>query len=241
VACHDYKRNRYLTLILGPNKEDYILLNKSNIENIFRITGGNVASIKFIDIDEETEPDEFQYNDWNAVVDQTIDYIFTMYCDAGFDEEALQVAKNKLKTSGRIINILSFPSEGIHPNIKLNKEDLYPLMCPLFVTDGPPQDYFIKFLEKNSTETDVDDEDLENHYVNIITEYLPTLNFTGKINIRNMTKFNIDESGKLIIEIPTETNDKIQNMGKRGGKRSKKGKRTKRKRGAKKRKTKRVR
>ena len=79
VVCHDYKKHKLLTLVLGTTDNDYVLLTQKNIPIISNLTNGNIAKIAFIDTDYSTVTDEYQYNNWDDVPND-FDYFFTIFC-----------------------------------------------------------------------------------------------------------------------------------------------------------------
>lgn len=79
VVCHDYKKHKLLTLVLGNTYKDYIYLTANNIPIISELTNGAINKIAFIDTDSGTSTDGFQYNNWDDVPNE-FDYFFTISC-----------------------------------------------------------------------------------------------------------------------------------------------------------------
>jgi hypothetical protein len=123
VVCHDYKKHKLLTLVLGKNESDYIPLTPRNLPIISELTNGAVARVAFIDTDEMTRPDEFQYNSWDDVPNG-FDYFFTVFCP-GLLHLQLNEYKDKLTENGLIIDLKKY---RVKPASTFEFSDFFPFV-----------------------------------------------------------------------------------------------------------------
>jgi hypothetical protein len=177
ISCHDYKQHKPLTLVLGPEKKDYILLDESNIKNIFRITGGKISSIKFIDTHESTLNDNIQYKSWSQLLPNSFDLIYTINCRPNIKEEDY---KRVLKPGGKLINVgiehfwVETETKTVpHPVISLPNSETHNQT----------------FGHRNSFVT-YSDRPREKIYVDINTTFLPQMNDCGIVDVSKMKNFN---------------------------------------------------
>jgi hypothetical protein len=202
VVCHDYKKHNVLTLVLGKTDDDYIYLTPDNIANISSLTQGSVANISFIDTDEDTVIDNFQYQKWDDVPEDSFDFFYTIFCPGG--HRTIKQYQSKLKSGGKIIDMDSGPSKKVLP------EELYDTFFPFIVSpwspsyeeDYGPVIYFLRKYDKNTQQ----DEKIE--YVRFDKSMIPIMEDNGKIT---MPERMVENSG-----------------GRRRNKNKKKGRKTKR-------------
>lgn len=145
IACHDYKKHKKLTLFMDDSNA--IFLSDKNIKNISKLTEGKIQKISFIDTDESTKKDEFQYNSWNDIEDNTFDFIFPIFCPINICEY-----KSKLKENGTIIEFISGLKHK-HPEESIPIEPIYPIIISPIPTNPIQNKGEKAFYQYNCTDT----------------------------------------------------------------------------------------
>jgi hypothetical protein len=205
VVCHDYKRHDRLTLVLGEDVTDYIILTQNNIHNISDLTYGAIAKIAFIDTDESTIIDDYQYNNWDDVTDK-FDFFFKVFCPIYAE---IHQHIDKLTETGKIININRVPGSTLKseyiPRNDSDYIDFFPLIVspfsPTHERDFGPHFYHLVTYHVNSGthegwRDDPDDPKKKRPtFIKFNPLFIPSID-DGKITLPPM-----DESGRIIVPI----------------------------------------
>lgn len=228
VVCHDYKKHKLLTLVLGPNREDYIYLNEDAIKSISKKTNKRVKKIAFIDTatsDENTN--KFQYNNWEVISAENsdeknkFDYLFKINCP-GYDN-AYYKSFQILKSKGKIVNFNFYkPDKNTNTNIT---SKTYPfIVTPRSLSHDArfgPYNYYLEI--ENFDKEDSEDIDIE-----FDLSLIPTMDEHGNIALPSST--NSEKSVRNSGQNKTKKGKSVRKGGQNKTKKGKKGRKSNRRR-----------